>query len=238
MKMAKMKFRALRFGSAAAALVCMTSLAQAQQPSIPERVAALKTTLAGSKAALKNYEWIETTVITLKGEEKVRKQQKCYYGADGGIQKLDVSAQPEPEQKRGVRGRIVARKTEEMTDYMKNAVNLVKTYVPPDPAKIQSAKDAGKVTLEILEPGKRVRLNFADYHKPGDRLGVEVDLMTNRLLEVTVSSFLDDPTDAVKLQARMGQLSDGTAYTSSIALDAVAKNLGVTVENSGYKKVN
>jgi hypothetical protein len=50
-------------------------------------VGALKATLAASQATLRQYEWIETTVVSLKGEEKSRKQQRCYYGADGTLQK-------------------------------------------------------------------------------------------------------------------------------------------------------
>ena len=66
--------------------------AEAQQPSVPERVAELKAALAASQASLRQYEWMETTVTSLKGEEKSRKQQRCYYGADGVLQKVAVSA--------------------------------------------------------------------------------------------------------------------------------------------------
>ena len=150
------------------ALLLNGGIGIAQQPSVPERVAALKATMEASKIILKQYEWIETTVVSLKGEEKSRKQERCYYGADGGVTKVPVGIAPEPEKKRrGLRGRIAENKKEELTDYMKSAVALVKTYVPPNPAKIQAAKDAGKVTLEVLEPGKRVRLNFRDYEKAG-----------------------------------------------------------------------
>ncbi len=47
----------------------------------------------GSKK-LAQYQWIETTVISLKGEEKSRKQNQCYYGADGKVQKVPVAGQP------------------------------------------------------------------------------------------------------------------------------------------------
>jgi len=147
-------------------------ITQAQQPTVPERVAALKASIEASQIILKQYEWIETTVVSLKGEEKSRKQERCYYGADGGVTKVEVSQSPAPEKKRGLRGRIAENKKEELTDYMKSAVILVKSYVPPNPRKIQSAKEAGKVSIEILEPGKRARLNFRDYEKPGDSLGV------------------------------------------------------------------
>ena len=119
---------------------------------------------------------------------------------------------------------------------MKSAVSLVKTYVPPSPGRIQAAKDAGKVSIDVLQPGKRARLNFRDYEKPGDNLGVEVDLVSNRPLGMKVSTYLEDAKDTVTLDVRMGQLNDGTTYASDITLDAKAKNLKVTVQNSGYRK--
>jgi len=210
----------------------------AQQPSAAERAAILKATMAASQAVLKQYEWIEATVISVKGEEKSSQQQRCYYGADGGVQKVAVSAPPAPTKERGLRGRIAEKKTEEMTDYMKQAVALVKSYVPPNPAKIQAAKDAGNVSVEVLDPGKRARLNFRNYEKPGDNLGVELDLTNNRPLGLKVSTYLDDAKDVVTLDVQMGQLNDGTTYASNITLDAKAKDLTVTVKNSGYRKAN
>jgi len=214
-----------------------TSIAQAQQPSVPERVAALKASLEGSQVVLKTYEWIETTVVSVKGEEKSRKQERCYYGADGGLQKVEVN-ESEVARKPGLRGRFAEHKKEEMTEYMQRAVSLVKTYVPPSPAMLQAAKDAGKVSIELLEPGKRARLNFRDYQKPGDNMGVEVDLVNNRALGVRVATYLDDASDAVTLDIRMGQLNDGTTYASNIALAAMAKDLTVNVQNSGYRRAN
>jgi hypothetical protein len=211
--------------------------ALAQQPAAAERATALKTSMAASQAALKHYEWVETTVISLKGEEKSRKQERCYYGADGQLTKVLLTAPAPEEKKRGLRGKIIENKKEELTDYMKQAVALVKTYVPPSPAKIQAAKDAGKVSIDVLEPGKRARLNFSGYEKSGDNLGVEVDLTSNRPLGVKVSSYLEDAKDKVTLDVRMGQLADSTTYASDITLDAPAKNLTVTVQNSGYRKV-
>lgn len=197
----------------------------------------LKATMAASQAVLKQYEWVETTVVSLKGEEKSRKQERCYYGADGGVQKVELNKSPEPKKKRGIRGRIVEKKKEEMTDYMKAAVSLVKAYVPPSPAQIQVAKDTGKVSIDVLQPGRRARLNFRDYVKPGDNLGVEVDLANNRPLALKVSTYLEGASDAVTLDVRMGQLNDGTTYPSNVMLNAKAKNITVTVENSGYRKM-
>ena len=219
------------------ATTLLTGVTQAQTSSVPERIAALKAALETSKASLKQYEWIETTVVSLNGEEKSRKQERCFYGADGGLTKVELNETPEAAKKRGLRGRIAERKKEEMTDSMKKAVALVKTYVPPNPALIQAAKDAGKVSIEVLEPGKRARLNFKDYEKAGDTLGVEVDLITNRPLGMKVATYLDTPKDIVTLEVRMGQLNDGTVYASDSTLNIKSKNLTVAVQNSGYRKM-
>jgi hypothetical protein len=56
-------------------------------------------------------------------------------------------------------------------------------------------------------------------------------------LGIKVSSYLENAKDAVTLDVRMGQLNDGTTYPSDVTLDAKAKNLMVTVKNSGYRKM-
>ena len=50
-------------------------------------------------AALRQYQWLETTVVSLKGEEKSRTQNNCVYRADGKVQKTPVVA-PAPERRR------------------------------------------------------------------------------------------------------------------------------------------
>jgi hypothetical protein len=211
----------------------------AQQPSAAERAAMLKATMAASQVILKQYEWIETTVVSVKGDEKSRQQQRCYYGADGGVQKvLLTQTAPAPKKRGFLRRKIAENKQEELTDYMKSAINLVKSYVPPSPAMLQAAKDARKVSIDILQPGKLARLNFRDYVKWGDNLGVEVDLVNNRPLGLKVSTYLEDAKDAVMLYVQMSQLNDGTTYPSHVTLDAKAKKLRVTVQNGGYRKIS
>ena len=145
----------------AVALVAGLASPAAAQTAPQERVAAIKQSLQDSMAALRQYEWIETTIINVKGEEKSRTQQRCYYGADGEIQKIALTQPPPAEQpssggrgRRGgrVRERIVERKTAEVTEYMQQAVQTVHAYLPPDPVFIQKSKDAEKVTVQLTCP--------------------------------------------------------------------------------------
>ncbi len=232
-----MRRTCLRIAFLVAILVgSLTLTAFAQEPTVGERVIALKTNLEQSQNALRQYEWVETTVVSLKGEEKSWKQSACFYGADGKVTKVLLTPPAPEEKKRGLRGKIAEEKKEELTDYMKEAVNLVHQYVPPDPARILAVKDAGKVSLQLLEPGRRARLTFADYLKSGDNLSIDVDPTSNRLLAVNVKSYLDSDKEPVTLAVTFGTLNDGTTYASETVLDAKGKKLQVTTQNSGYRK--
>jgi hypothetical protein len=210
-------------------------------PTAQERVAALKQSMQESQTKLRQYEWTETTIISLKGEEKNRTQKRCYYGADGKLQKVPIGA-PAPAQqppagggRRGrVKAKVVENKKDEMKDYMERAAALVQQYVPPQPADVQRAKDAGTVTANPAGPGL-VRLEFPDYLKPGDRLSIDVDAAANQLRGLTVASYLDQAAeDTVALAVQFGTLADGTTYTAQTTLDAAAKKIRVVIQNAGH----
>ena len=216
--------------------VCLSATLRAQSETLQTHVAALKESLRQSREQLKQYEWVETTVVLQNGEEKSTKQYRAHYGADGAVQKTLIEASPEKKQ-RGLRGHIIEKKKEELTDYMQRAVDLVKLYVPPSSEKIQAVKDAGNASLSAVEPGRRVRVNFRNYQMPGDMLAIDVDPKSNRLLGATVSTYLDDPKDAVELVIQFGLLPDGTTYPASVNLNAQAKKVTVQVTNADYRKV-
>ncbi len=203
-----------------------------------ERIAAIKQSLAVSQQNLRTYQWIETTAVSVNGEEKSRTQNTCYYGADGKLQKVPLSATPPPASKPGLRGKIIASKKAELSDSMKQAVALVKTYVPPDPFLLQRCKDAGKVAIEILQPGKVIRLVFRDYRLPGDFLAISLDVTSNKLLGFNVSSYLGQPSSPVTMDAQLGSLNDGTTYPANINLTAKSAGISVAITNTGYRKMN
>jgi len=196
-------------------------------------VAAIKQSLALSQKNLRAYQWVETTTVSYKGEQKSFKQESCYYGADGALQKLPIASSPPPKKKGGLRGKIAESK-QELTDTMRQAVALVKSYIPPDPALIQRAADTGKASVEVLEPN---RIVFRDYRLPGDALGIALDLANNRLTGLNVATYLGRPSNAVDMSATMGSLADGTTYTATTQLAVKNAQVVVTVADSGYRRM-
>jgi hypothetical protein len=223
----------------------------AQQPAAPaggkaDQVAALKKTIADGTKKLAQYEWIETTVISLKGEEKSRKQNRCFYGADGKVQKVAMGGEPKAEpsggggrgRKKGgaIKGAIVENKVEDIQKYMKEAAALIHSYVPPQPDKIQAAKDAGRVSVDP-QAGGGVRVEVKQYLKPGDVLSIDLDPAAGGLKGLNVNSYVEKPDEPVTLAVQMATLPDGALYAAKTVLDAKAKNIQVAITNSGHRPV-
>jgi len=224
--------------------VCLLSAlvprAAAQQPAAgpQDKVAAVKQNLQTSMAALRHYQWVETEVISVKGEEKSRQEYTCYYGEDGKVQKVPVGGNADSSGKdpRGLRGKIADHKKEDISQSAQEAVALIKQYVPPDPAKIQAAKDAGHVTLSPPDAQGTLKIAIADYLKAGDSLTLAVNAATNQIAGVTVSTFTDTDKHAVGLNVGFGTFPDGTVYPSSVDLGVKQENLKVNIQNTGYEK--
>ncbi len=234
-----------------AALLAMLSTLSAQQPAAQpaggpqDHVAALKQSLGQGQALLRQYEWIETTVINFKGEEKSRKQNRCYYGADGKVQKVPLEqpkAQAQAESGRGgrrggrVKAQIVENKKDEMKEYMEEAATLIHQYVPPGPPMIQAARDAGRISVSP-QPDGRVRITIPQYLQAGDSMSLDVDGAADRLLGLGVNTYLQKPEDVVTLVVQMTTLPDGAQFAGQTTLDAKAKNIQVVITNSGHRPV-
>ena len=229
----------------ATSVVAQQPPAQAAGGGAQDHVAALKQSMQQGMALARKYEWVETTTIILKGEEKGKKQNRCYYGADGKVQKISLD-QPQQAQDEGGRGgrrrggrvkeQVVEKKKDEMKDYMERAAALIHSYVPPNPAQIQAAKEAGRVAVNPQAGGK-VRLVISQYLKPGDSLTIDMDPATNKLLGLGVNSYLDKQDDVVTLAVQMSSLPDGALYAGQTKLEAKAKNITVVVQNSGHRPV-
>lgn len=213
-------------------------------PTPQQRVAMLKQWMQASQMQLRAYEWMETTVMLKSGEEKSRKVNQIYYSVGGKQLKIPVNT-GEEKKSGGPRGllpigriakRVAKRKQENLIEYMQSVSALVQSYVPPDANLIQQSINAGNFSANMVEPGRRIQLEFRNYIKSGDSLKVNIELPTNRLLGLEISSYLESQKDAVQLDVVMDVLPDGTIYTSKTTLNAPAEKITVIIENTDYRR--
>jgi hypothetical protein len=220
------------------ALLTVPAIAQGAQAQLADKLAALKQSLAQNQQNLHHYQWTETTQITLKGEPKPPKQSLCQYGPDGQVQKTPIASEGmQPSQGGRFKQRMVKKKTEEMQDYMGDVKQLLSVYVPPDPVKLQQAYQAGNASVAKGPMPGTVKLAFQNYDKAGDELTIIFNTQQKKVAQLSVKTYMQQPSDAVTLDTHFASLSDGTNYTQKTVLNATAKKLMVTTTNSHYQKL-
>lgn len=197
-------------------------------------VAEVKQALAENKQKLGRYQWIETTTISLKGEVKSRVQKQCFYGPDGRVHKQEVSSGPQQETPGGLRGKVVKKKKGELQDYMERAAALITQYVPPEPDRIQAARDADMITVGPGPTGS-IQVSIRNFVKDQDRFALDIVESTHLMQQVSINSYLaDDPRDVITMDVSFATLPDGVCHPAKTVLNAPAKNLQIVTQNSNY----
>ena len=174
--------------------------------------------------------------MSVKGEIKTTKVDSCRYGPDGRVQKTPVVQPPPPQKQRGLKGKIIAKKTEEMKEELAAATALVQEYVPPAPDRMQVVMNAGTASLAQAGPAF-VALTFPGYAKAGDSLKLTFEKAVKSLRGVDGATWLDKPENAVMLHVVMQSLPDGTNYPERIELSLPASQLEVRITKSNYQKL-
>ena len=209
----------------------------ASNPELQQKLMALKQSAAENKQRLHQYQWVETQQITLKGEQKPERVNQCSYGPNGQVQKIPMGAQPQHPEKKGIRGRVIEKKTDEMKEYMQQVQSLLSMYVPPNPQLIQQAMQNHNVSIDKTMGSNLTQLVFKNYAKPGDQMTLGFDSAAKKISTINVNTYMDDPKDAVTLAVQMASLPDGTNYAQQTVLNATAKQIQVTTTNSNYAKI-
>jgi hypothetical protein len=222
-------------GLAVVAIIVTSSALAQGNAALQEKLASVKESMAANKQKLSQYQWVESTQLTLKGDPKGTTQDSCQYGPDGKVQKTPLGPPPADPSGGRMKQRIIEKKKAEMQQYMGGVKALLAQYLPPDPQKIEAAHAAGNVSLNPV--GGLVNLIFANYALPGDKMTLTFDPNAKKITAINVNTYMDDPKDVVTLQVQMASLPDGTNYTQQTVLNATAKQLIVTTTNSNYQKI-
>jgi len=218
-----------------AVTLAITLSALPQNSELQQRLAAVKQAAAENRQKLRQYQWIETTQLTLKGDAKPPTRNSCVYGPDGKIQKTAIGPPPEEPSGGRLKQKIIAKKKAEMKEYMQDVKAVLSMYVPPDPQKMQAAYKAGQVSLNPV-PGA-VNLIFTDYAQPNDKMTLTFNTATKKIVGLNIDTYMGKEKDVVTLQVQMSSLPDGTNYESQTVLNATAKQLVVTTTNSNYQNL-
>src|SRR6516164_53259 len=213
----------------------------AQDPEMQQKVADLKQAMATNKQALAQYTWIEQDTISLKGEEKKEELYNVQLGPDGKPQKTPVdpsSVSDDERRRRGLRGRIIEKKTEEYKEYAESIKTLIQQYVPPDKDRLAQAYQQGNVMIgpQADAPGE-YKLVISNYVKQGDKMTLVMNRTQKDLVSLAIATYLSDPSDAVNVNVQFARIPDGPNHVSSETINGVSKHLTIAIQNSSYEQM-
>ncbi|MGA8876903.1 MAG: hypothetical protein WB555_15305 [Candidatus Korobacteraceae bacterium] len=196
---------------------------------------AIKQNMAMNKQKLAQYTWTETETISIKGNVKDTKTYQVQM-VNGQPQKTLVDNQ-QASSGGGRQGRlkehVIEKKTDEFQQYGQQIGALAKQYTTPDPDRLMQAKQQGNISLQ---PGSgTVNLVIKSFVKPNDQVTLTISEQTKAPVAIQVNSYLNDPKDAVNINAQFAQLPDGTNHVATTTIDGVSKQLTVNEQNSNYQ---
>ena len=220
--------------------VVMVPMLRAQSPEMQQRLAALKQSIAFNKQVLAQYTWMEQQIISIKGEQKKEELFNVQMGPDGKPQKTPVdpsSVSDDERKRRGLRGRIIAKKTDEYEEYGNSIKTLVQQYLPPDKDVLQQCYEKGNVMIGPMagQPGN-YRVVISNYLKPGDSMTIIVDKAQFSFQSLSISTYLSDPGDGVNVNIQFSRLPNGGPFhVATETINGVSKQLTVETINTNYQ---
>ena len=211
-----------------------------QNSQVQQSVSEMKESAARNKQALAQYRWQMQETITIKGKQKKQDLFQVELGPEGKPLKTPMAqddSASSSQRQHGLKHKIVEKKTEEFEEYAGQIKELAQSYAQPDPGRLQQAYQQGNVSIGAGGAPGDVRLVVHDYVKPGDSVTFSLNREQKELHGIEVSSYLNNPKDAVTLSVQFERLPDGTNHVSDMLVNGVSKQLTVAIKNFDYQKM-
>jgi len=119
-------------------------------------------------------------------------------------------------------------------DYATAVGALAKSYSPLDPSKLKALYAQGAVALKSGGLPGYSAIVISNYVKAGDSIVVTFSPSQKALYTIDVSTYLDQPSNAVSMHVRFATLPDGTHYAATTAVIGESKNLQIVDQNSKF----
>ena len=242
-----MKHRLSRLSNSALPFLCLVVgytpferplLAQGQE--LQQKVAEIKQAAAQNKQALAQYTWVEQVTISLKGQQKKQEHFQVRLGPDGKPQKtsLDVPVSSVSGGREGrLKKHIVEKKKEEYKEYADQMKALIQQYLPPEKELLEQAYRKGSIALSPAGAPSEHELVISNYLKQGDKMTLVVDEEQKDLVSLSITTYMDSPSDGVNVSAQFERIPGGPRHVSSETINGVSKQLTISIQNSNYQRM-
>jgi hypothetical protein len=184
---------------------------------------------------LRQYTWKMRTEVQQGGETKNVQLALMRYDMYGALQKTPMSSTPPPPPAgRGLRGRIVEKKRDDVKDTLSRLQALAASYGDLPPSKMQRFMATATVAPEIGVQRSWLRATGSDLLERGDSMTLWVDTSTHKMRKVEVRTTLDRMP--VRVVSEFQDLADGPTYAGRSVIEYPSERLTVIAENFDYQR--
>lgn len=187
--------------------------------------------------ALAQFSWVEHVTISLKREERKQEHFQVRTGLDVKPQETSLDPPPAPAEQEGrLKKRIVEKKKEEYNEYADQIKALIQQYVPLERALLEQARHKGNIMIGPAPNAQgEYRLAISHYLQQGDNMTLVIDKAQKRLTNLSIATYLDDPSDAVKVDVAFSSTPGGPNHVSGETINGASKQLTISIQNSNYQ---
>jgi hypothetical protein len=187
--------------------------------------------------ALKDYSWKMRTEMKLEGESRVVNLQQLRFDINGQLQKTQLGAPPQPPSARGIRGRKIKQKVEELQSLTEALSETALTYLHANPQQLSAFLSRANVWEgQQGSAGGATRVEGNGLVKPGDTVNIYVDSTSRNVQRMDVQTDLEGKP--VLIQADYRTLENGPTYVAKATVNYPEAQMEIIVENFDYMRQN
>lgn len=185
-------------------------------------------------AELQRYTFKQRTEVSMDGEVRSVRLDQVRFDLDGKLERTPLTPAAATPKARGLRGKVVAKKREETSDYVERLMSLARRYLAPGQGDMEKLSGKAEIWKGQGASANQVRIQTKDFVKGGDSFVWILDPVAKLPVRMEASSELDG--DPVTITAEYRTLEDGPNYIARTVVKSPRKELEVKVESFDYRR--
>lgn len=181
---------------------------------------------------LRNYSWKMRTELKMEGESKVTSLSQIRFDLSGQAQKTPISAPPEAKSARGIKGRKMKQKQEEMKALVDALSRTAMAYILPKPDQFQRFLETSNTWQGQGATSGSLRVEGKGFVIPEDHVNLYVNSATKDFQKMSATTELEGKP--VQIQADYRDMQNGPTYLAKMTLDYPEAGVQLIVENFDY----
>jgi hypothetical protein len=208
---------------------CFFLFASAQADNKTNLSLAVSNAAGANRAQLVKYTWTRTVQVFSSGELKSTTVSSMSFGPDGKMVTTAVSTTPTSAPKRGLRGDIAESKTDDMKQYVEDAITVSMGYIYMSKGKMVDYFNAAGIS----QSGNTTTVSGSNVNKPNDQMTMTLESSSLAYISQNFKSTVTSG-DAISGTVNYKTFSNGLTAVDNGELDLPAKNMKLMFSNSNY----